>query len=174
MSTPAPGAGGCPVPAASVASSSPPPAHAEPHHHHHHLLHQHHHYSSPGLPPPSEASIVDNASNPLSVLALMDQASVGLFPKLIAGGLSCMLISSLLNPMDVIKYVRPPVCVVDVRRCWSSADEWLCLLLLLAFPFLEFDCRLKPHRLSRAACRSTTGSLTRSARSCARRATGAG
>lgn len=50
-------------------------------------------------PPPDAATPLDNASNPLSILALMEEATAGLAPKLLAGGLSCMFISAVLNPM---------------------------------------------------------------------------
>ena len=54
-------------------------------------------------PPPDRAVLLDQAANPLSILGLFEEATVGIWPKLVAGGLSCMLISAILNPMDVIK-----------------------------------------------------------------------
>jgi len=50
-----------------------------------------------------DAPLLDKAANPLGILAQFELATTGLGPKLVAGGLSCMLISGMLNPMDVIK-----------------------------------------------------------------------
>jgi hypothetical protein len=47
-----------------------------------------------------DAPLLDVAANPLGVLALFEQATTGLGPKLIAGGLSCMIISAVLNPVS--------------------------------------------------------------------------
>ena len=58
--------------------------------------------ASHALPCPT-GSLADQAAHPLGILALFDQATTGIAPKLVAGGLSCMLISGILNPMDVIK-----------------------------------------------------------------------
>ena len=53
--------------------------------------------------PHSAAELVDAAANPLGILGLFDEVTNGLGPKLLAGGVSCMIISGILNPMDVIK-----------------------------------------------------------------------
>ena len=59
---------------------------------------------SHALPPTGpDASLLDRAANPLGVLALFERATTGVGPKLVAGGLSCMLISGILNFTDVIK-----------------------------------------------------------------------
>lgn len=58
--------------------------------------------ASHALPCPT-GSLADQAAHPLGILALFDQATTGIAPKLVAGGLSCMLISGILSPMDVIK-----------------------------------------------------------------------
>jgi len=59
---------------------------------------------SHALPPSGpDASLLDRAAHPLGVLALFDRATTGVAPKLLAGGLSCMFISGVLNFTDVIK-----------------------------------------------------------------------
>ena len=60
-------------------------------------------YSHALPPPPADAALADQAANPLGILALFESATTGIGPKLAAGGISCMVISAVLNPMDVIK-----------------------------------------------------------------------